>query len=487
MDEPPPRLHARLRRRSSSPANARRRRRARRTSLPDIPPTGELDRRLEQPGVYFGEDLGGLRRRRHEGRRAGADRRAATTEETQYTGDGRRRRCRASCARPRSRCASATGTSSSPGQLTDESRILYKRDIKERVETAAPFLRFDADPYPVVRRQAASCGCIDAYTISDRYPYSQSIEPEQPARRQRARHRLQLRAQLGEGDGRRVQRHDHVLRRSTTERTRSSRRTARRSPSCSATSSEMPRRAARALALPRRHVPGPDRAVHAVPHDRRERVLPQAVPVGHRAAARSADGDSRDDRDDESRQRRRPQHDAGSIEHADRTAVPDDAAPGRDAAGVRAQRRSCRAAKPNQLSAFMVARTDGEQLRQARRLRDPDNAGRAVARAGRDVDRVRSGRSAGSSRCSTSAVPSVDPRQRAADPDRRHDRLRRGRSTSRARAKRQFPRLRFVAVDVRRQRGAGRLRRRARRLTHACDQALQALLSAERRRPERHR
>ena len=56
-------------------------------------------------------------------------------------------------------------------QLTRESRIMFHREIKERVQLLAPFLAFDLDPYPVV-----SGGRIfwmqDAYTRSANYPYS---------------------------------------------------------------------------------------------------------------------------------------------------------------------------------------------------------------------------------------------------------------------------------------------------------------------------
>ena len=56
-------------------------------------------------------------------------------------------------------------------QITGDSRIMFHRRIDERVRQVAPFLTFDSDPYPVL-----SGGRIfwmqDAYTTSDRYPYS---------------------------------------------------------------------------------------------------------------------------------------------------------------------------------------------------------------------------------------------------------------------------------------------------------------------------
>jgi len=56
-------------------------------------------------------------------------------------------------------------------QLTPESRVLYYRNIKERVSHLAPFLTLDKDPYPVVI-DGRILWIQDAYTTSNRYPYS---------------------------------------------------------------------------------------------------------------------------------------------------------------------------------------------------------------------------------------------------------------------------------------------------------------------------
>ncbi len=61
-------------------------------------------------------------------------------------------------------------------QITSESKALYLRDINDRVRKAAPFLKFDADPYPVLL-DGRILWVIDAYTVSDRYPYSQGYSP----------------------------------------------------------------------------------------------------------------------------------------------------------------------------------------------------------------------------------------------------------------------------------------------------------------------
>jgi len=59
--------------------------------------------------------------------------------------------------------------------ITSESRVIYKRNINERIRTIAPFLRFDADPYMVVDGKGRLKWMIDAYTYSDRLPYSKPL------------------------------------------------------------------------------------------------------------------------------------------------------------------------------------------------------------------------------------------------------------------------------------------------------------------------
>lgn len=53
----------------------------------------------------------------------------------------------------------------------DDSRIIIRNDIRERVEAAAPFLAYDGDPYMVIA-DGRLWWIVDAYTVSDRYPYS---------------------------------------------------------------------------------------------------------------------------------------------------------------------------------------------------------------------------------------------------------------------------------------------------------------------------
>jgi uncharacterized membrane protein (UPF0182 family) len=57
------------------------------------------------------------------------------------------------------------------GELTSESRIIYYRNIRQRVDRLAPFLKLDGDPYLVVM-EGRFFWIQDAYTTTDRYPYS---------------------------------------------------------------------------------------------------------------------------------------------------------------------------------------------------------------------------------------------------------------------------------------------------------------------------
>ena len=56
-------------------------------------------------------------------------------------------------------------------QLTSESRIQYRRTIQDRIGHVAPFLELDGDPYLVVE-DGNMRWIQDAYTVTDKYPYS---------------------------------------------------------------------------------------------------------------------------------------------------------------------------------------------------------------------------------------------------------------------------------------------------------------------------
>jgi uncharacterized membrane protein (UPF0182 family) len=54
----------------------------------------------------------------------------------------------------------------------DESLLLMRRNVSDRVKEIAPFLLFEEDPYIVINREGKLYWMIDGFTYSDRYPYS---------------------------------------------------------------------------------------------------------------------------------------------------------------------------------------------------------------------------------------------------------------------------------------------------------------------------
>jgi uncharacterized membrane protein (UPF0182 family) len=69
------------------------------------------------------------------------------------------------------------------GNITEQTKVLFRRNINERVRAIAPFLNYDRAPYLVVTDNPQEpeianntknhlYWIIDAYTTSDRYPYS---------------------------------------------------------------------------------------------------------------------------------------------------------------------------------------------------------------------------------------------------------------------------------------------------------------------------
>lgn len=60
--------------------------------------------------------------------------------------------------------------------VTSESRVLMHRNIIVRIRRVAPFLALDDDPYMVVTPDGRLVWTVDAYTRSNRYPYSRHYD-----------------------------------------------------------------------------------------------------------------------------------------------------------------------------------------------------------------------------------------------------------------------------------------------------------------------
>jgi uncharacterized membrane protein (UPF0182 family) len=138
----------------------------------DIPPVVSVDVKIDQPRIYFGE---------------GTDTyvfTGATTDEFDYPLGNENAANRYSgrggvpLSSPLRRLAYAVDFGSLniliSSYLTDDSRLLYHRSIGDRVRRVAPFLQFDSDPYLAVVKGRLQW-IVDAYTVSDRYPYSEPM------------------------------------------------------------------------------------------------------------------------------------------------------------------------------------------------------------------------------------------------------------------------------------------------------------------------
>lgn len=140
----------------------------------DIPPTGVEKLQVENPRIYFGEnppEYSIVNTRQAE---LDYPTEAGGQELYDYTGvDG------VGTGSPLRRLAFALRYAEPNFVLSNlierDSRILFNRNIRQRVEAVAPFLKLDHDPYPV-----AVDGRIkwiqDAYTTTDMVPYSERVD-----------------------------------------------------------------------------------------------------------------------------------------------------------------------------------------------------------------------------------------------------------------------------------------------------------------------
>jgi uncharacterized membrane protein (UPF0182 family) len=140
--------------------------------LSNIPPSGQLT--LDQPNVYYGEGLSGFT---VVGSKQPENQPTASQNDSTTTYQGTGGVVTSSFLR---KAAIALSFGSwdlfISHQVDSHSRVMFNRDIHDRVQKAAPFLKLDADPYAVVINGKLEW-VIDAYTTTNSYPYSQSLHP----------------------------------------------------------------------------------------------------------------------------------------------------------------------------------------------------------------------------------------------------------------------------------------------------------------------
>ncbi|MFH1243597.1 MAG: UPF0182 family protein [Pseudomonadota bacterium] len=137
--------------------------------IKDVPPVSEVDLKIERPEIYFGEKTAQyvlVRTKTKEFDYPKGDKNVYTI----YQGKGgvplgsfsRRLLFAYEFMDPQILFTN---------YLSPESRIMYRRGIKTRAGSIAPFLRYDRDPYLVISG-GKLYWILDAYTTSDMYPYS---------------------------------------------------------------------------------------------------------------------------------------------------------------------------------------------------------------------------------------------------------------------------------------------------------------------------
>ena len=142
--------------------------------IKDIPPVSRADLKVTRPEIYYGElsnDYVITRTKVPEFSYPTSEGNVYTT----YEGKGG---VRLDSLFKRALFSVKFGTEKIllSSDISRDSKILYYRNIMDRVKTVAPFLLFDKDPYLVVTSDGGLVWIADAYTASDRMPYSRRIE-----------------------------------------------------------------------------------------------------------------------------------------------------------------------------------------------------------------------------------------------------------------------------------------------------------------------
>ena len=139
----------------------------------DIPisiKTNDINLKVDKPQTYYGEDMPGYAV--VDSGRAEIDyQQGGQSQTTNYSGTGGVK-LDSSIKKAAFALRFADWNLFISGFVKSNSRIIFQRNIRNRVEAVAPFLKFDADPYPVVH-DGRIVYMMDAYTTTDRYPNAQ--------------------------------------------------------------------------------------------------------------------------------------------------------------------------------------------------------------------------------------------------------------------------------------------------------------------------
>jgi hypothetical protein len=140
--------------------------------IKDLPPQSSVNLQVDQPAIYFGQrssDHVFVRTKAREFHYPKGDDNVYTT----YDGAGGvplSNALRRALFSIRFRSVKVLLSD----DITNDSRVMFHRRLSERVRRIAPFLQYDADPYLLISNRRLFW-LQDAYTTSDRYPYSTPV------------------------------------------------------------------------------------------------------------------------------------------------------------------------------------------------------------------------------------------------------------------------------------------------------------------------
>jgi uncharacterized membrane protein (UPF0182 family) len=140
----------------------------------DLPQKGEGPLKVTQPAIYFGQrttDYAVVNTKQREIDYPSGEQEIVTTR---YRGTGG---IRLSNFIRRLAFAIRFGDTdlAISSFITPQSRVMMTREIGDRARSAAPFLQYDGDPY-LVTQGGKLYWVMDAYTSTDRFPYSDRVD-----------------------------------------------------------------------------------------------------------------------------------------------------------------------------------------------------------------------------------------------------------------------------------------------------------------------
>lgn len=145
----------------------------------DIPPQSKVPLRFERPEIYYGELTDNpvivdsrLDEFDYPTLHSGAE---GENQYTRYQGIGGIPIGKNLLAKLAYALRMGDGYLLLSGDLTPNSRLLFRRNIRERMQAITPFLMHDRDPY-IVSADGKLWWLCDTYTVSDRYPYARTMD-----------------------------------------------------------------------------------------------------------------------------------------------------------------------------------------------------------------------------------------------------------------------------------------------------------------------